>query len=439
ETGATYHLSEVLLTVEFVADATGGNTGLGREGPQELTGFGIKGDQFARAAVAGEHEATGGRDGAHGGALRLVGPDFLATHRIPGDELRPAAARNGALRIVIGRIAANEAHLQVEGAHALTGGIGVGDAAFARGEVEPAGVETVGHRMPAVCAGRAGLGDARPFVACVLRRRIDIGTTGFHVVAGSPVHRHEVLGHQQFTRGGVHHVVVTTLGGLHRDVAHSAVDLDVGNGDLLHGVEVPFLGGDLLVVPAVFTGVGVERDDGNGEQVVAALRAACRRVPGCTVADTEEHEVGLGVVGHRIPGGSAAPQFPPVAGPGLGGHAHGVVLEAVGRIAGHRVEAPHELAGFGVIGGDITTVDVFGAGVADEHLAVGDARSAGDGVVATLVRGDGAPHFLAGGGVERNQAAVVGTDVDLAVPGSHTAVDHVATAARAEFSGHLRV
>src|SRR5690606_26019141 len=129
----------------LIADATGGNTGLGREGPQEFATLRIEGNQLARAAVAGEYETTGSGDGTHGGTLRRVGPDLFTAHRVPGDELGPAAARYGVRRIIVGSITTNKAHLQVEGTHAVAGRGGVGNAAFTRREVQPAGVEAVGH------------------------------------------------------------------------------------------------------------------------------------------------------------------------------------------------------------------------------------------------------------------------------------------------------
>src|SRR5690606_40998402 len=56
-------------------------------------------------------------------------------------------------------------------------------------------------------------------------------------------------------------------------------------------------------------------------------------------------------------------------------------------------------------------------GVADEDLALRHARRAGDGVGPLRVDGLGGPGLLTRGGVDADQAAVQGTDDDLAVPG----------------------
>jgi len=130
---------------------------------------------------------------------------------------------------------------------------------------------------------------------------------------------------------------------------------------------------------------------------------------------------------------------PPLAGPGLRRHFHRLALEAVGRIARYGVEAPHLLAGFGVVGTDVTAINIFGTGITDENLAVGDARRTGDGVELALVGGDCAPHFLAGGGIECDQAAVINPDIDFAVPHGDTTVDDVAATTGTEFAGDFRV
>src|SRR5690606_26922394 len=119
--------------------------------------------------------------------------------------------------------------------------------------------------------------------------------------------------------------------------------------------------------------------------------------------------------GHGIPHRAAAAERPPFTRPGLRGFFEDGRLEAVGRIAGHGVEAPGHLAAAGVIGGDIAAHAELGAAVADQHLALHHARRAGDGVGLRLVDRDHLPDFLAGLRVERDEAAVDGADEDLAV------------------------
>ena len=149
------------------------------------------------------------------------------------------------------------------------------------------------------------------------------------------------------------------------------------------------------------------RENRRQEQVVAALRTAEVAVPGAAVAGADVEQVGLGVVGHGVPGGAAAAVLPPLAGPGLGRHGQLGMLERLRRIAGHREEAPRQPAGRRVVGRDVAADGVLGAAVADDHLALHDARRAGDRVrLLEIDRRLHVPHGRAGVGVERHQAAV---------------------------------
>ena len=114
---------------------------------------------------------------------------------------------------------------------------------------------------------------------------------------------------------------------LHDDLARLPVDGEIGEHQLLHGVEVPLLAGCGLVVPHVCAGVGVERDDRGQEQVVALARGAVVARPFDAVADAEVDEIQIRVVGDRVPRRAAAAELPPLAAPGLRGHLHGLVLE----------------------------------------------------------------------------------------------------------------
>ena len=109
---------------------------------------------------------------------------------------------------------------------------------------------------------------------------------------------------------------------------------------------VPGLAGRRLVVPDVLARIGAEGDDRREEEVVTATRRADRLVPRRPVADADVEQIELRVMRHRVPDRpAAAAEGPPLAVPGLRGPLHGLVLEAVRRIARDGVEAPGELAG----------------------------------------------------------------------------------------------
>src|SRR6185312_11399098 len=104
--------------------------------------------------------------------------------------------------------------------------------------------------------------------------------------------------------------------------------------------------------------------------------------------------LGLRVVHDGVPHRAATTELPPIPFPRGRGFLHGLVFEALRWIARHRVEAPQLLAGLGVVRADVATHTVLAAGVADEHLAARDARSARDRVVLALVDRDDEPRFL---------------------------------------------
>src|SRR6185312_9216292 len=106
---------------------------------------------------------------------------------------------------------------------------------------------------------------------------------------------------------------------------------------------------------------------------------------------------------------------------------------------GGRVEAPVQLAGGRVVGRQIAAHAVLGAALADQHLAVGDARRAGDRVRLGRIGHLHGPDRLAGRRVQRDQLTGDGADVDLAVPDRDAAVDHVAARLEAVLAGHLGV
>ncbi len=162
-------------------------------------------------------------------------------------------------------------------------------------------------------------------------------------------------------------------------------------------------------------------------------------VPGTAVADAEIEDVELRIVGHRIPHGAAAAVLPPLAGPRLRGALHQRVLEAVLRIAGHCVETPEHLAGDRVIRGYVTAHAHLAAAVADDDLALDDARCAGDRVTLLRVGRLHRPQRLAAPHVESDQPAVERADEDAATPGRDAAIHDVATGIDRLVAGDLRI
>ena len=306
-----------------------------------------------------------------------------------------------------------------------------------RRDVDEAGLRAERHRMPVVAAERPRR-DVDRLIGVARARELDRPAAGQVDVAG-PGHGDELLGRDQFAGAAVEHVEEPVLRRLHEDLAHLAADGQLGEHDRLRGGVVPGVAGRRLVMPDVLAGVGPERHDGRQEEVVAAAGAPQVAVPGRAVADADVEQVEFRVVDDRVPDRAAAASRPPLAGPGLGGHPHRLVLESVRRVARHGVEAPRPLAGLRVVGVDVAADAVLGAAVADDDLALRDPRRAGDRVHRVLGHGHRGPDLFARLGVDGDQAAVERGGDHLAAVERRSAVHGVAAGLHRDGAGHLRV
>ena len=176
-----------------------------------------------------------------------------------------------------------------------------------------------------------------------------------------------------------------------------------------------------LVVPLAPAGVGIQRDDRIGEQVVAvsAHRAIGhrRRIP-----DRPVERVELGIVGAGQPGAAAA-GLPAVALPR--------VVAEFSR-SRNRVESPQPLPGH-VVGVEETAERVFAAGVADDDLVLHDERRAGDVEAFHRVGDLDLPDGQTRPRIEADQRRIVGADEQPMAENRDAAVDHVGLAGIADF------
>src|SRR5581483_2290669 len=95
-----------------------------------------------------------------------------------------------------------------------------------------------------------------------------------------------------------------------------AIDRELHERDIRDGIEVPAIARGFLVVPCVMSGIGIDRDDGGDEQIVAAILGAEILIPGIAVAGAEVELVEVRVVDDRIPDVAAASMAIPVPEPG---------------------------------------------------------------------------------------------------------------------------
>ena len=252
-----------------------------------------------------------------------------------------------------------------------------------------------------------------PVVAAVGRRHgerrlLGVGRAGvfhrpsrFRVYVTGPGDGHVGFGGEELPRLPVEDVEEAVLGRLHDDLAPLPLHLELREDHVLGGGVIPGIAGGGLVVPHHAAVIGVNGHDGGQVEVVTAAGAADMTVPGRAVTHADVEQVELRVVGHGVPDGAAAPNFPPFApAPGAHGRLEVLAFDGIVRVARDRIEAPGLIPRFRVVGGDEAADAVFTAAVTDDDLAIDHPRRAGDGVGTILRGGLHGPIGLSRAGVE---------------------------------------
>ena len=101
---------------------------------------------------------------------------------------------------------------------------------------------------------------------------------------------------QQFSVGPINDIEKAILWGLHDHFALSAVDVEINERHILGRSEIPVISRDLLVVPIHASGVGIDRHDRGGKEIIAAARTSNNPCPGRRVAHTEIDLTQFGIV-----------------------------------------------------------------------------------------------------------------------------------------------
>ena len=147
----------------------------------------------------------------------------------------------------------------------------------------------------------------------------------------------------------------------------------------MHRVPVPLVVGRELEVPLQLPGVGVERHNRIGVEIVSGANVG---VPvGARVADPPIGEIELGVVGAGEPNG-ASPRLPGIVFPGLMAGLAG---------AGDGVELPDLLARLRVVSRQETANAEFAAGRPDDDLVLDNQRRKSERVAFAVVEDSRVP------------------------------------------------
>src|SRR5260370_27852411 len=243
---------------------------------------------------------------------------LFRSHRIPGGKVSLDGGEDCFLDLRLLRQACgHEIDANVKGEIALTGMLAgfVKEAAIRDRDVGQPGERAEGHGVPSVTAVRSGDERRTGLLIFVNGSGVDEGATCFHINGAGPRDGGVRLRGKQLASGAVEDVEEAVLRSGKQKFSLGVVDREVGENDGLSGIVIPGIARRLLIVPDVFAGGGLERNDGANEEIVAATGAASGAVPGSAVASAEVDEIKIGAVGDGVPDGAASADFPPLAGP----------------------------------------------------------------------------------------------------------------------------
>src|SRR5579885_1028407 len=127
---------------------------------------------------------------------------------------------------------------------------------------------------------------------------------GFRIEAAGPVHFHEWISGQELSVRAIQYIEEAVAVSPHHELAWRSAPVCVDEDGDLRGVVVVWIVRSELVEPFQLAGIGVQRDDGIGIEVVAF---ALRRIPvRARVSGSPEREVQCGIVRTRGPDRAAS-------------------------------------------------------------------------------------------------------------------------------------
>ncbi len=223
----------------------------------------------------------------------------------------------------------------------------------------------------------------------------------------------------ELAAGAIDYVEVSVAVGLGDQLLFIGIDQDWDLGRV--PIMLVVLGE--LEVPVQLAGVGVEREQGIGVEVVAGASFAAIRRRG--ISGGPENLIRGGIVGPRIPC-RCATDLPRIAFPGVVAGLSGT---------GNGVETPFALAGIGVVGIDESADAILSAGNADDDQVLHGEWRDGEAVAGSVVGGGDVPADGPGLGIERDDVSVERAEEDLVAEDGHAAID--VSAAGPNVAGNL--
>src|SRR5213593_1658051 len=391
---------DVLLAVHGVADRAASMAGARAEVPELLAGVAIVGAHHALDVPVDDDPAGRGEHAADRRVLVVHGPLALAGHGVARVEMPVRLTARRVLRHLVaaeeqGRRRFRDRRLLLDGdllAH------------LHRGVVPELGLRVVGARVPAPSPRDPRADELR--LADLARRIAADQLAGLGVDPLDPVidevHRPDVL---DLAVGAVVHEDEAALVLVDEELLAVAVE-DQALAE--PRVVVPVVVRDLLVIPLELPGIGIQGEHGGSVEVVAGASASPVVVgSGVGGAPVDEVERRIERAGHPP---AAAPELARVPSPALR-----VILDGV--------ELPDLLAVVRVDPEDLPLDGILSRGLPQDQLVLDHEGRAREVAAALLGVEEGrGPGLLAGLHVQRDDPAIQGPEVDLAVPGRHPPV-----------------
>ena len=242
-----------------------------------------------------------------------------------------------------------------------------------------------------------------------------------------PIGSREGFADEQLAVLAIKYVEETVAVGEHHHLVRLPCDGEVAEHRDLRRIPVVNVVRGELVMPLEHAGVGIERQERAGVQIVALSIVAIViriRVAGAVVDEVQRRVQALPRRARALargPDGASTPEHRFDAGPSL--------APPLAR-PGNGVEPPSAGPGLGVVGIDETAAGEIAARHTDDHLVLDDERGQRDGVAVFGFLDRGVPDHVAGLAIERDQVSVKRAHIQLVAQDGGAAVHHPAADAQ---------
>ncbi len=269
---------DVLLTVDGISDWGRDDSNVGLHLPQFLTLVSRVGDESAVARSLEQKVSGRAEQAAVESAGKLVAPHFTLFNGIPGLEV-PGVLLPRSRNSFHGGWDGAEIRARIPGLLCVdvVFVVYIRHASHHGRDVHIPGRWIVGHGVPPMAPIRSGIDEF--WLILVIGVRQFHGTAGFKVHVAGPVAEDVFVGREEFAGFSVQYIEETVLWSLHQHLAHTALDFQIREHDVLYCCVVPAIGGCRLVMPNETARIGFDGQDGRQIEIVASAGTANLAIP----------------------------------------------------------------------------------------------------------------------------------------------------------------